>query len=140
MGPVRGTLAAALVLAQVAFAQTSEDELRPKIVTVRYPLLARVARVQGEIRLRVDASGITLVSGPPLLAQTAIENARSLGLMPGVTLTYHFVIVDATTVPATMTVKKGDAFDRFFLRMFGLKTEKAVRYDQCVPGVAPPND
>ncbi len=108
---MRATLFAALALAQVAFAQTSEDELRPNAV-----------------------------SGPPLLVQAAIENAKSLGLSPGVNLTYHFVLFQGTPEPASVNVKRGDAFDRFFLRMFGLKTEKVVRYNKCVDGVARPND
>ena len=137
---MRATLLAALVLAQVAFAQTSENELRPKVIGARYPPLARAAAVQGEVHLKLDSNAVAVVSGPPLLVQTAIENAKSLGLSQGVNLTYHFVLFTNTTGPASMTVKKGDAFGRFFLRMFGLKTEKEVRYNKCVDGVARPND
>ncbi len=131
---------AAFLLAQGAFAQTSEEELRPKILSVFYPALAKAAGVQGDVRLRVDSNGVALVSGPPLLREAAIENAKSLGLRPGSGLTYHFVLFANTIIPASMSVKRGDAFDRFFLRMFGLKTEKVVRYNQCVDGAARPND
>jgi len=137
---VRATLAAALLLARVAFAQIPEDELRSKIARSIYPPLARAARVQGDVVLQVHSDGVTLVSGPPLLVQAAIENAKSLGLTGGVTLTYHFVLFRSTTVPTFTPVKKGDAFDRLVLRIFGLKTERTVREDRCVPGVAPPND
>jgi hypothetical protein len=74
-------LLAALVLAQVAFAQTSEDELRPKIIGIHYPRLAKVALIQGDGLLRADSNGVTLISGPLLLAKTAIDNAMSLGLL-----------------------------------------------------------
>jgi hypothetical protein len=32
----------------------------------------------------------------------------------------------------TVTVKKGDAFDRLFLRVLGFKTEKTIKEKECI--------
>jgi hypothetical protein len=34
---------------------------------------------------------------------------------------YHFVLVDSTIEVTRAMVKKGDAFDRFFLRLFRIR-------------------
>lgn len=137
---MRAILAAALLLARVAFAQTSDEDLRQKVLSFRYPLLARAAAVQGEVRFKVASNGAASASGPPLLVQAAIDNAKPLGLNQSVNLNYHFVLSRITTEPDSFNVKRGDAFDRFFLRMFGLKTEKVVPYNKCMNGVDQPDD
>ena len=55
-------------------------------------------------------------------------------------MVYHFILIDPTDVPVSTTVKKGDAFDRVFLRMLGLKTEKVLLEYKCEEGTPPPND
>jgi hypothetical protein len=142
--PLRKIFAVAACIAGVAFAQTADDQFRPKITAVRYPPLAVAARVQGDVRLSVSSGQVNIVSGPPLLVQTAVESAKSfvsiqqdeatLGLL------YHFAVIGPTTVPIPTTVRKGDAFDRIFLRMLGLKTERVVVEKKCQQGVAPAND
>jgi hypothetical protein len=80
----------------------SEDELRPKVLDLRYPAIAKAALIQGDVLLRADSNGVTLVSGPPLLVQTAINHAKSLGITQGFNLTYHFRITkrgDGECVP-----------------------------------------
>ena len=87
---------------------------------------------------------VTLVSGHLLLAPLAIDNAKTLGSIPGQTkvdITYHFVIVDTTTsVPTSTTVKRGNALERAILRVLGVKTEKVVHSYRCEEGVAPASD
>lgn len=143
MGITR-TLIVAFVLLGVAAAQSSEDALRLKIESVHYPPLAEAARIQGDVRLNVKSGIVTLEAGHPLLAQTAIENAKTFGSVQGETnieVTYHFVIdTPATSVPTPITVKRGDAFDRAVLRIFRLKTEKVTIEYRCEESVAPPND
>jgi hypothetical protein len=124
----------------MASPQPSEEQLRSRVVDLPYPRLATFVGVQGEVSLIADSNRVTLLSGPGLLVQAALENAKSLGLSQNVHLTYHFVLSHSTTKHTSMTVKRGDAFDRFFLRMFGLKTEKIVQRDQCVDGADRPND
>jgi hypothetical protein len=83
---------------------------------------------------------VTVFSGHPLLARTAVESAKALGSIQGKTdvdVTYHFVLVDtATGVP--VTVPRGNAFERAVLRMFGRKTVKVVY--RCQEGAPPAND
>ena len=85
-----------------------------------------------------------LVSGHPLLASLAIENAKTFGAYQGqadLDVTYHFVIVDtATSVLTSTTVKRGNALSRLVLRAFGCKTRRVVRTYECKEGVAPASD
>jgi hypothetical protein len=121
-----------------------EGDLRAKVATVHYPPLAESARLQGDVRLEVNSGVVTLISGHPLLAPLAVDNAKTLGSIQGQTkvdLTYHFVIVDTTTsVPTTTTVKRGNALERAILRVLGVKTEKVVHSYRCEEGVAPATD
>jgi hypothetical protein len=138
------TSVAASLLAAAAFAQTTEDVLRSKLTSVHYAPLAEQARIQGDVRLRLNSGVVTLVSGHPLLAPIAVESARALGSIQSevsLDLTYHFVLVDtAKSVPTLTTVKRGNAFERAILRVFGLKTERVVHGYRCESGVAPAND
>jgi hypothetical protein len=132
----RKTFLVAGVFCWAASAQNVGDALKSTITGVHYGPLAEAARVQGDVRLNVNSGRVTVVSGHPLLAQTAVENAKALGSMAGTTnldLTYHFVLADTTT---SKKIKRGNAFERVVLRMFGLQTETMV----CEEGVAPPND
>jgi hypothetical protein len=136
-----GTIGCLLVCA--ALGQT-EGGLRARAVTVRYPPLAEQARIQGDVRLEANSGVVTLVSGHPLLAPLAINNAKTLGSLQGQTkldMTYHFVIVDtAYSEPTSTTVKRGNAFERAILRVLGFKTEKVVHSYRCEEGVAPASD
>lgn len=132
-----------LVLLGRASAQIPEDELRSKIASGRYAPVAEAARIQGNVHLELNAGGVTLLSGPPLLARIAVESAKALGSIQRETdldLTYHFVLVDATSVPTAMTVQRGNAFERTVLRMLGLKTENIIVNYRCQDGIPPPND
>lgn len=124
-------------------AQT-EDGLKSRIANVRYPALAEHARIQGDVRLEISPAGITLLSGHPLLARAAVDNAKTLSstLAPkkNPEVTYHFVFVDTATSVATLTtVKRGNSIERAVLRLFGFKPQKVVHTYQCVDGVAPMN-
>jgi hypothetical protein len=125
------------------FAQTAEDAFRSKLTSVHYAPLAQQARIQGDVRLSLNRGIVTLVSGHPLLAPIAVASAKAFGLMPQTNfdVTYHFVLVDtATSVPTVTTVKRGNAFERAMMRVFGLKTEKVVHGYRCESGDPPAND
>jgi hypothetical protein len=136
-----GTIGCLLVGA--ALAQT-EDGLRSRISNVHYPPLAESARVQGDVRLKLNSGVVELVSGHPLLARLAIENAKTFGSIQGqanLDVTYHFVIVDtAISVPTSRTVKRSNALGRVVLRALGCKTERVVRTYECKEDVAPASD
>jgi hypothetical protein len=101
----------ALVLLGTASAQISEDALKSRIMGVRYPLLAEQAQIQGDVQLALNAGEVSLLSGHPLLTQTAIESAKAFASIENKTsldLTYHFVIVDtAKSVQTSITVPEG---------------------------------
>ena len=138
------TFTVACLLAGAACAQTTEGVLRSKLTSVHYSPLAEQARIQGDVRLRLNGGVVTVVSGHPLLAPIAVESAKALGSIQSernLDLTYHFVIVDtAKRVATSTTVKRGNAFERAILRVFGLQTEKVVHGYRCESGIAPAND
>jgi hypothetical protein len=138
------TLTVALVLVRAAAGQTPEEALRSTIAGVHYPVLAEQAYIQGDVHLGINSGVVTVLSGNPLLAQISVDNAKAFGSLFGeksLDVTYHFVLIDAATnVPTSVTAKRGDAFERAILRMFGRKTEKVTVEYRCVEGVAPPND
>jgi hypothetical protein len=132
------------LLSWAVFAQIPEDELRSRAAGARYLPLAEVARIQGDVRIHVNSGMVTVLSGHPLLAQTAVENAKSISSLPGaenVDVTYHFLFTNTTIilVPTPVTVKRGNVLERPVLRMFGRKTEKVIIDYPCV-SVPPPND
>jgi hypothetical protein len=139
----RTALVIALLSVCAAYAQIPNEELRSKITGVPYSRLAEAARIQGDVHLILNSGVVTVLSGHPLLAPTAVESAKLLGSIQGETdldVTYHFVIADTITNVATpITVKRGNALERAILRIFGLKTEKVVLEYRC-QGVAPAND
>jgi hypothetical protein len=124
-----------------AVAQTAEDLLSSKLTTVRYHPLAQQARIQGDVRIRVTNGVSTVISGHPLLAPTAVAIVDAVGSVQSQTdldVTCHFVLVDTvTSVPTVTRVKRGNAFERAILRVFGLTTEKVVHEYRCVEGAAP---
>jgi hypothetical protein len=138
------TFIVVLVVVGAVSAQSSEDGLRSQIRAIHYAPLAEAARVQGDVHLKVSSGVVTLLSGHPLLAQIGVESAKAFGSIQGETnldVTYHFVLVDtATSVPTSMTVPRGNVFERVVLRMFGFKTDKVVIEYRCQEGVPPAND
>src|SRR5215471_16459005 len=118
------TSTVAFLLVGTVFAQTTEGVLRSRLTSVHYAPLAEQARIQGDVRIRLNSGVVTLVSGHPLLAPIAVESARALGSIQSeanLDLTYHFVLVDTESVPTSTTVKRGNAFERAILRAFRLK-------------------
>src|SRR3989442_1799513 len=101
-----------------------DSRLASSIEALRFPPLARQARIQGDVRLRSGSDGITVVNGHPLLAQVAVANLKELGKLSEAEgdVIYHFLFVDETEIRATRTtVKKGNRFGRLILRAFMMK-------------------
>lgn len=130
-----------LLLAASAFAQIPGAEWRSNIASMQYPPLAAAARVYGDVQLRFHSGTLSVLSGHPLLVEAAIENTKMLGSLSGgtdVDLVYHFILVETTaSVPTRVNVRRGNAFERAMLRMFGRKTEKVVIQYQCQEGNPP---
>ena len=140
----RRLVPAVLLLGTVASAESLEDGLRPKITATRYPPLAEMARVHGDVHLKLKSGVGTVLSGHLLLATTASESAKEFSSITGsrdFEVTYHFVFADtAARVHTLGTIKRGKAFERALLRTFGLKTETVVDGYRTEEGVAPQND
>ena len=137
------TFVVVFVLVEAVSAQTLEDELRSKIRAIHYAPLAEAARIQGDVHLHVSSGVVTVLSGNPLLAEIGVKSAKAFGSVldeMNLDVTYHFVLVDAAIVPTSITVPRGNVFERAILRMFGLKTEKVVIDYRCQEGVPPAND
>ena len=138
-----GRILALALACGTALAQIPQDALQSKVAAVRYPPLAKQARIQGDVHLHLDSGVATVVSGHPVLLQTSVESAKTFASITGQTpldLVYHFVIVDtATSVPSTATVKRGNALERVVLRAFGRPTKKTVTTYEC-QSAAPPNE
>lgn len=124
----------------VAFGQQDDAAvvLQAKVEQMKYPPLARLARIQGDAVLLVESDGaLGLVSGHPLLVGPARDEFPSLDIHPDkkTEVRFHFVLLDTYVPPVrkTMVVPRGgDAVDRFFLRVFHIsQTRTEVYYDYC---------
>jgi hypothetical protein len=122
------TVGCVLAFGLGAFAQ--EPNVVVKLEGVRYPVIARQARIQGDVVFRVTPNGRELVSSAnPILTPIADVNLGTWTLPPGASggylVTYHFEILEAgkTRVPI------GNGFTRFFRRLAGAPTEKT--FSKC---------
>jgi len=106
-----------------------------KVQSFVYPPLPRMARIQGEVRLRSGSAGVTVVSGNPLLADAALSNFKELGQLSEAEseVVYHFVFAAEPDIRVKQTVvKRGNRFERFILHAFMMKTEKVVEGTECI--------
>jgi hypothetical protein len=103
---------------------------------VIYPVLGRLTRTQGDVRLLLGPKGVEVISGHPLLVPAAMQGFKDLGEFDVI---FHFSLVDPTIRIASRTVQRGDAFDRLILRALRIKTEKIVREPECVETDPPKN-
>lgn len=134
----------AFLVVTAAIAQSPEDGLKSRITTTRYPPLAEQARIQGDVLLKLSSGVVTVISGHPVLTRPAEESAKGFASFLGTTdvdITYHFVLSDTTiSVPTSRVEKRGNTFERFFMRIFGRQTERVAVGYECEQGVAPPSD
>jgi hypothetical protein len=96
---------------------------------IRYPPLAATARVKGDVLI----AGGNVVAGSPLLAQTALRGVLNIRA-PGANILFHFILSDIVLSTRTETIKKGDAFDRFFLRLLRIPDVKKIEIRECTEG------
>jgi hypothetical protein len=134
------TFACVIGLGLGAFAQSEEPKVVVNLDGLRYPPIAREARIQGSVVFQVSAKGRELVSSAnPLLTPAAEDNLKTWILPPlaagNYLITYHFVL-DESAPPKQKTVPIGSGFSRFFRRLVGAPTTKVV--DTCY-GPGDPN-
>jgi len=74
-----------LLLAETASPRRNQDHVPPVVETASvpfYPPLARVAHIEGVVKLRITSDGsnvsdVSVLSGPPMLVSAAAENVRT---------------------------------------------------------------
>jgi len=105
-----------------------------------YPPLARQARIQGDVRLNSGPEGLTVISGHPLLVPPSLDSLKKLGKVwtTETDVVYHFILVETSSRLVRETVRRGDAVDRLFLRILGMKTTKVIERYECIQSPAPP--
>lgn len=121
-----------LLCGVAAWAQQEAPKILVNIEGFRYPQLARVARIQGDVVFEASASGQRLVAGGPLFvraAQTNLETWTLPLLEHGTYLVrYHFALLRESR---QVVVPIGDKLDRLFLRAFHAPTEKVYTVEAC---------
>ena len=114
------------------------QELHPITDGTFYPPLPRQARIQGTVKLALAVkdgnAAVKVISGHPLFApasKAAVEKWPFEGVAAG---EYRVDYVYELTAPDYKVVyrKRGDALDRFFLRLFHRPT--ATEDKVCVDG------
>jgi hypothetical protein len=126
-----GALACFVCLAE-GFAQSNAS-----LDAIRYPPIAAAARIQGDVLI----SGGNAVTGSPLLRETALRGIDVLNFRaPQSDVLVHFILVETIQSTRTEAIKRGDAFDQFFLRLLRIPVVKKVEIHGCIrnPNV-PPN-
>jgi hypothetical protein len=124
------TILACFVCLAEGFAQSSAT-----VDAIRYPPLAAAARLHGDVLI----SGGNAVSGHPLLRETALRSIDLLNIRtPGESVLIHFVLSDIVMSQRTDTIPKGDAFDRFFLRLLRIPTTRKIATEVCTEGPSAP--
>jgi hypothetical protein len=120
---------ATVCYAGISEAQVANDNppawfasVHPDLTGFQYPALARQARIMGPVRFVVSpgSSKISDDLGHPLLVAAARQNLERWHYDPPLTEPIVVEYVFRLTEPVTTThrVLRGDAFDRFFLRIF----------------------
>src|SRR5579872_1629047 len=112
------------VLALGATAQDVPLEIKYNLTGFTYPRIARLAHVQGVVRLELIPKGadqeVKVVVVPPLLVQQVRENLAKWRTNRPVIVNYNFKLIPVEIIKSKMP--RGDAFDRFLLRVFHLAT------------------
>jgi hypothetical protein len=129
----RSAVLVIVLLAPLAAAAQDASGLASRVEAVSYPTLPRQARIQGDVRLRSGPDGITVITGHPLLAPTAVSSLKELGkLSEGeIEAIYHFAFVDPVIRVTTRVERRGNRFERLVLHAFMMKTERVVQYTEC---------
>jgi|SRR5579862_73847 len=110
-----------------------ERPIEERLAALQYPKLARVARVQGDVHVVIEAGVPRVVSGNQMLGGSfATENAKTLlPTADSADLVLHYVVVPGDNEQVQRTEPKGNAFGRFFLRVFHLPEYRVVAVWIC---------
>ena len=119
-----------------AVSLAAQEPVRPNLDGFKYPALARAARIEGTVEFVVNADGIELVSGHPMLAAAAKSNLEKWAIpLPTDTplsVTYIFRLTGDFVQNVEVDEPIGDRFDRFFLRLFHRPAVRRVKKVTCI--------
>jgi hypothetical protein len=123
------------------WAQQEAPKISVNVEGFRYPVIARSARIQGDVVFEVSASGTKLLTAAHLiLTEAARKNLETWTLPPleagRYLVTYHFELLGDEV--ARKTVRIGSKFERFFRRLVGAPTQRVV--NTCYPSNYPTAD
>ena len=124
-----------------AAAQTPPPELASQIQQVRYPPLARQARIQGTVRLAKTNGAVTVLAGHPLLIPIAFRATEALSGLDNITVTVRFEFTGERTyyVDKPVVVPITNRFERSLRRLFRRQTERVIYESVCESPPSPPN-
>ncbi len=112
-----------------------QTPVQPNLDKLVYPPLARAARIQGTVRFAVNAGEVQLIYGHPILVGAAKANVESWATIKASDSQFfvNYVFRLAAAPPKVVESEKlrGDAFDRFFLRLFHKPVTRKVTYEVC---------
>lgn len=110
----------------LGFAQSSAT-----LDAIRYPPLAAAVRIHGDVLVSAGSAD----TGDPLLREAALRGIDLLNFRALQTsVLFHFILVENVQSTRTQVAKKGDAFDRFFLKVLRISTVKKVAIHECAEG------
>ena len=125
-----------------AFAQSDEPKIGVNLEGLRYPPIARQARILGSVVFEVTPAGRKLLSASsPLLAKPAEENLATWELPPlengKYVVAYRFEFSEKVAVKR-VAVPIGNKLQRFFRKLVGAQTETVVNRCDNHPNDLPP--
>jgi TonB family protein len=112
-----------LILLGLGTSVSSSRQIKKLMPTVAsasvpfYPLNARAARIQGEVRLRVSTDGkrisaVEVESGPPMLAQAARDNLQTWQFEPhtptSFEVAFHYKLLPPSTCDSECNCDSGE--------------------------------
>jgi hypothetical protein len=122
----------------IAIAQ-GQQSMAEKLAALQYPELASRTRIQGDVRIVIDAGEPRVLSGNQLLTAGTVENARIISVASeSVELVFHYQLAGGTRL-IHRNQPKGNAFDRMILRLLHRPTFRVVPACEETRDTIPPN-
>ena len=114
---------------------TAQETIQPILDGLKYPVIAKSARIQGTVQFIIKSAGIQLVSGHPMLAAAAKSNLEKWAVpytkSTPLSVTYVFRLTIPDDIPIEVEEPIGDRFDRFFLRLLHLPVTRRIKKYAC---------
>ena len=124
-----------MVASWAVVTMTAQELVQPNLDGLKYPVIAKSARIQGSVQYVVKSDGIQLVSGHPMLAAAAKSNLEKWAMPHAIgtplSVTYVFRLTIPDDIPIEVDEPIGDQFDRLFLRLLHLPVTRRVKKYTC---------